>query len=167
MALATVRRSNIEIIGIPPSRPRTKPKALNIGLERARSAFVVVYDAENRPHTQHLRAALAAFEDDAELACVQAPLVIDNANESWISRQFAAEYAIQFRQMLPLLAQLKLPLPLGSTSKHFRTDALRKVGGWDAYNVCEDRSNFASKLNRFRTSPFHIPFVSQSYASAA
>lgn len=37
----------------------------------------------------------------------------------------------------------------------------------DAFNVCEDRSNFASKLNRFRTSPFHIPFVSQSRASAA
>jgi DNA polymerase-3 subunit epsilon len=28
-------------------------------------------------------------------------------------------------------------------------------------NVCEDRSNFANKLNRFRTSAFHIPFVSQ------
>jgi cellulose synthase/poly-beta-1,6-N-acetylglucosamine synthase-like glycosyltransferase len=85
-----------------------------------------------------VRAALAAFEDDAELACVQAPLVIDNSEESWISRQFAAEYAIQFRQMLPLLAQLRLPLPLGGASNHFRTEALRRVGGWDAYNVTED-----------------------------
>lgn len=38
---------------------------------------------------------------------------------------------------------------------------------WDTYNVSEVRSNFASKLNGFRTSAFHIPFVSQSYASAA
>lgn len=167
MALATVRTTNIEIISIPPSNPRTKPKALNVGLERALGDYIVVYDAEDRPHPQQLRAALAAFEDDAELACVQAPLVIDNADASWISRQFAAEYAIQFRQMLPLLAQLKLPLPLGGTSNHFRIDALRQVGGWDAYNVSDDRANFANKLNRFRTSSFHIPFVSQSCASAA
>lgn len=161
-ALAIVRTSNIEIITIPPTKPRTKPKALNVGLDRARGAYVVVYDAEDRPHPQQLRAALAAFEDDASLACVQAPLVVDNANESWISRQFAAEYAIQFRQMLPLLAQLNLPLPLGGTSNHFRTEALRKVGGWDAYNVSEDRSKFANELNRFRTTAFQIPFVSRS-----
>jgi cellulose synthase/poly-beta-1,6-N-acetylglucosamine synthase-like glycosyltransferase len=167
MALATVRTTNIEIISIPPSNPRTKPKALNVGLERALGDYIVVYDAEDRPHPQQLRAALAAFEDDAELACVQAPLVIDNAGASWISRQFAAEYAIQFRQMLPLLAQLKLPLPLGGTSNHFRIDALRQVGGWDAYNVSDDHANFANKLNRFRTSAFDIPFASQSCASAA
>ena len=86
-----------------------------------------------------LRAALAAFEDDApELACVQAPLTIDNAGASWIARQFAAEYAIQFREILPLLARLRLPLPLGGTSNHFRTEALRAAGGWDPFNVTED-----------------------------
>jgi cellulose synthase/poly-beta-1,6-N-acetylglucosamine synthase-like glycosyltransferase len=166
-ALAMARAPHFEVVLIPPSAPRTKPKALNVGLARARGEYVVVYDAEDRPHPQQLRAALAAFEDNADLACVQAPLVIDNASVSWISRQFAAEYAIQFRQMLPLLAKLGLPLPLGGTSNHFRTAALRAVGGWDPFNVSEDRSNFASKLNRFRTSPFHIPFVSQSCASAA
>src|SRR5262249_40117501 len=72
------------------------------------------------------------------LACVQAPLVVDNAEASWIARQFAAEYAIQFREILPFLAELDLPLPLGGTSNHFRVDALRRVGGWDAWNVTED-----------------------------
>ncbi|MCC6789205.1 MAG: glycosyltransferase, partial [Hyphomonadaceae bacterium] len=100
--------SHIEVVIIPACAPRTKPKALNVGLARARGDFVVIYDAEDRPHAQQLNAALAAFEDGAaELACVQAPLVIDNADESWISRQFAAEYAIQFREMLPLLAHFK------------------------------------------------------------
>lgn len=138
IALAMMGPPHIEIVLIPPAAPRTKPKALNVGLARASGAFVVVYDAEDRPHPQQLRAALAAFEDDAGLACVQAPLVIDNASAAWISRQFAAEYAIQFRQMLPLLAHLGLPLPLGGTSNHFRIDALRAVGGWDPYNVTED-----------------------------
>ncbi len=64
--------------------------------------------------------------------------MIDNAPASWISRQFAAEYAIQFRQMLPLLAQVGLPLPLGGSSNHFRTELLRGAGGWDPFNVTED-----------------------------
>jgi cellulose synthase/poly-beta-1,6-N-acetylglucosamine synthase-like glycosyltransferase len=167
-ALAATGAAHIEVLIIPACAPRTKPKALNVGLARARGEYVVVYDAEDRPHPQQLRAALAAFEDGAErLACVQAPLSIDNASASWISRQFAAEYAIQFREVLPLLARAELPLPLGGTSNHFRVDVLRLAGGWDPYNVSEDRSNFASKLKRFRTSAFHIPFVSQSCASAA
>lgn len=138
-ALAVSTAPHMEVVIIPPCAPRTKPKALNIGLARARGAFVVVYDAEDRPNPYQLRAALAAFEDGGDrLACVQAPLRIDNPNVSWIADQFAAEYAIQFGEMLPLLARLGLPLPLGGTSNHFRTDVLREIGGWDAYNVTED-----------------------------
>jgi glycosyltransferase XagB len=138
-ALAVSGAAHIEVVIVPTAAPRTKPKALNVGLARARGEFVVVYDAEDRPHAQQLRAALAAFEDgDDRLACVQAPLVIDNADASWIARQFAAEYAIQFREVLPLLARLRAPVSLGGSSNHFRTDALRKIGGWDSHNVTED-----------------------------
>ncbi len=138
-ALAVTGASHIEVVIVPAAAPRTKPKALNAGLARAHGEFVAVYDAEDRPHPQQLRAALAAFEDGGEqLACVQAPLSIDNPDASWIARQFAAEYAIQFREILPLLARLGLPLPLGGSSNHFRTEALRAVGGWDSYNVTED-----------------------------
>jgi len=140
-ALSVSAAPHIEVVIIPACTPRTKPKALNVGLARARGEFVVVYDAEDRPHPQQLRAALAAFEDGGEdLACVQSPLSIDNADASWIARQFAAEYAIQFREMLPLLARLDLPLPLGGTSNHFRTQALRGAGGWDPFNVSKDRA---------------------------
>ncbi|MEZ5995423.1 MAG: glycosyltransferase [Hyphomonadaceae bacterium] len=167
-ALAAANAPHIEVVIIPAAPPRTKPKALNAGLARARGQFVAIYDAEDRPHPQQLRAALAAFEDGGPLlACVQAPLAIDNPDASWIARQFAAEYAIQFREVLPLLARLGLPLPLGGTSNHFRTDVLRAGGGWDPFNVSEDRANFASKLNRFRTRASHVPFVSHSCASAA
>jgi cellulose synthase/poly-beta-1,6-N-acetylglucosamine synthase-like glycosyltransferase len=138
-ALAFAGAPHIEIVEIPVAAPRTNPKALNIGLARARGEFIVVYDAEDRPHPQQLRVALAAFEDGgAELACVQAPRQIDNANISWIAAHFAAEYAIQFRELLPLLARCGLPLPLGGSSNHFRTELLRAAGGWDPYNVTED-----------------------------
>ncbi len=137
--LAAARAPHMEVVIVPASAPRTKPKALNVGLARARGDYVVVYDAEDRPHPQQLRAALAAFEDgDDTLACVQAPLAIDNAGASWLARQYAAEYAIQFFAVLPFLARHRLPLPLGGTSNHFRTQKLREAGGWDPYNVTED-----------------------------
>lgn len=149
-ALAVANAPHIEVVVIPPALPRTKPKALNAGLARARGEYIVVYDAEDRPHPQQLRAALAAFEDGGrDLACVQAPLAIDNAHASWIASQFAAEYAIQFREMLPFLARLGWPLPLGGTSNHFRTEALREIGGWDSYNVTED-ADLGYRLARAR-----------------
>jgi cellulose synthase/poly-beta-1,6-N-acetylglucosamine synthase-like glycosyltransferase len=40
--------------------------------------------------------------------------------------------------MLPGLDHLRLPIPLGGTSNHFRTSALRELGGWDPFNVTED-----------------------------
>ena len=40
--------------------------------------------------------------------------------------------------MLPGLDRLKLPIPLGGTSNHFKTEALRQIGGWDPFNVTED-----------------------------
>jgi hypothetical protein len=64
--------------------------------------------------------------------------VIDNGQASWISRQFAAEYAIHFGQMLPLLAAGRLPIPLGGSSNFIRARALSEVGAWDAWNVTED-----------------------------
>jgi cellulose synthase/poly-beta-1,6-N-acetylglucosamine synthase-like glycosyltransferase len=144
-ALSAANGPHIEVVIIPVAVPRTKPKALNIGLARARGEFVVVYDAEDRPHAQQLRAALAAFEEsEPALACLQAPLVIDNAEQSWIARQFAAEYAIQFREVLPLLARMHMPLALGGSSNHFRVEALRQAGGWDAYNVSECEVAFAA-----------------------
>lgn len=166
-ALAVSGAPHIEVVIIPACAPRTKPKALNVGLAQARGEFVVVYDAEDRPHPQQLRAALAAFEDGGDnLACVQAPLSIDNADVSWIARQFAAEYAIQFREVLPLLAHFKLPLPLGGTSNHFRTDVLRQTGGWDPFNVSEDRRKFAKRNLHLQGGTHHVPFLSRSLTSA-
>jgi cellulose synthase/poly-beta-1,6-N-acetylglucosamine synthase-like glycosyltransferase len=48
----------------------------------------------------------------------------------------------------PGFANLKLPVPLGGSSNHFRTEALREVGGWDAWNVTED-ADLGLRLARF------------------
>jgi glycosyltransferase XagB len=130
---------NFRVVIVPPGGPRTKPNALQTALPFAKGRFLTVYDAEDRPDPNQLRAAFDAFVTGSKnLAVVQAPLVTWNQSESWIAQQFALDYAIWFRVMLPAFARLSGLIPLGGTSNHFRTDILRKVGGWDPYNVTED-----------------------------
>nr|CAD6426285.1 glycosyl transferase [Rhizobium sp. Q54] len=131
--------AQFEIVEVPPATPRTKPKALSYTLPGIRGDFVVIYDAEDRPHPAQLREAHQRFlELPEEVACLQAPLIVTNGRRSWISALFALEYAALFRGLLPFLARHRMPMPLGGTSNHFRTDVLRKVGGWDPFNVTED-----------------------------
>lgn len=149
-ALARLRhRPHLRILIAPAVAPKTKPKALNYALAFARGSFIAVFDAEDRPDPGQLRAALAAFDAASpETACVQASLCIDNLTHNWLSRTFLAEYAGQFDLFLPGLAALGLPLPLGGTSNHFRTDVLRTLGAWDPHNVTED-ADLGFRLARF------------------
>lgn len=129
--------------------PRTKPKALNCALPFMHGDLVVVYDAEDRPEPDQLRRAADAFlNGEASLACVQARLTVDNTDDSWLSRLFTAEYCGLFDVLLPGLAALRLPIPLGGSSNHFRASVLRAVGGWDPYNVTED-ADLGIRLARF------------------
>jgi cellulose synthase/poly-beta-1,6-N-acetylglucosamine synthase-like glycosyltransferase len=70
--------------------------------------------------------------------CVQAELQYFNPETNVLTRWFAAEYACNFSLVLPGLTRTDAPVPLGGTSNHFRTQALRELGGWDGYNVTED-----------------------------
>lgn len=128
-----------ETVLVPYSLPRTKPKACNYALHFARGQFLVIFDAEDRPCTDQLRKAVAAFRAlPAETACLQARLIIDNARDGLLPTLFAIDYDIWFSVLLPGLARLQVPIPLGGTSNHFRIGALRQVYGWDPFNVTED-----------------------------
>jgi cellulose synthase/poly-beta-1,6-N-acetylglucosamine synthase-like glycosyltransferase len=130
---------HFEIVEVPDRQPRTKPKALNYALAGARGDYLVIYDAEDRPHFEQLREAHAHFSaTPVEVACLQAPLIIGNAGDSWLSAVFSLEYSGLFRRLLPFLGSRRQPMPLGGTSNHFRIEVLREVGAWDPYNVTED-----------------------------
>ncbi len=131
--------SRFLVIEVPPSLPRTKPKAANYALGFLSGDFTVIYDAEDRPETDQLLKAVAAFRAAPErIACLQARLNFYNAAENWLTRMFALDYALWFDFLLPGLERLCVPMPLGGTSNHFRTHALRAIAGWDPYNVTED-----------------------------
>ena len=155
-----------DLVIVPPIGPRTKPKALAYGLAFARGEFLTVYDAEDRPHPAQLRSAHARFAAaPSDLGCLQAPLVVDNARDSWLALSFAIEYAALFDGLLPALAKLRLPLPLGGTSNHFRTDALVAVGAWDPYNVTED-ADLGIRLARrgYRAETLDLPTLEEAPA---
>src|SRR5690606_15621773 len=133
--LAAIRaldlRSYVEVVEVPVSLPRTKPKALSYALPLSTGDYVVIFDAEDRPHPYQLVEAWHRFRVSNEnLACLQAPLVVTNGNASWLARMFAFEYSALFTIVLPWLARQRLVLPLGGTSNHFRRSALEEAGGW-------------------------------------
>ncbi|MGO2660080.1 glycosyltransferase family 2 protein [Mycetocola reblochoni] len=131
--------ANMHIVTIPAGQPQTKPRACNVGLALATGEFLVIYDAEDRPDPDQLKKALIAFgKGGPTTVCVQAALNYFNATENVLTRMFTLEYSFWFDYMLGGLDYATLPIPLGGTSNHFRTDALRELGGWDPYNVTED-----------------------------
>jgi cellulose synthase/poly-beta-1,6-N-acetylglucosamine synthase-like glycosyltransferase len=123
---------------VPVGEPRTKPRALNYALARATGDLIVVYDAEDVPEPDQLHRAARLFATSPRLGCVQARLNVLNADETWLTRQFAIEYTVLFDCLLPTLQRLKLPVPLGGTSNHFSRAVLDEVGAWDPFNVTED-----------------------------
>ena len=146
-AMAAGAGSHIEVVRVPPVGPRTKPKACQVGLARARGRYVTIFDAEDEPEPLQLRRAIVAFRRHKDIACFQAILSYRNPGQNLITRWFTAEYAMWFRQFLPGLVRLGAPLPLGGTSNHFRRRVLREVGAWDPFNVTED-ADLGIRLSR-------------------
>lgn len=128
-----------EVVMVPPSMPKTKPKALNYALQFARGEYVAVYDAEDRPDPLQLKKAVALFRSsDSDVACLQAQLNFYNPRENWLARLFTLEYSLLFDFLLPGMEKMGLPLPLGGTSNHFKAQVLREAHAWDPFNVTED-----------------------------
>jgi cellulose synthase/poly-beta-1,6-N-acetylglucosamine synthase-like glycosyltransferase len=128
-----------EIIIVPRSEPQTKPKACNFALRFARGEYLVIYDAEDRPEPDQLRKVVATYRrSPPNTVCLQCRLNYYNAKENWLTRMFTLDYALWFDQVLPGLERLGMPIPLGGTSNHFRTDVLRELHAWDPFNVTED-----------------------------
>lgn len=124
---------------VPNADVRTKPRACNHGLRRAKGEFCVIYDAEDAPDHDQLKKAVILFRKiGEEYACIQARLNYYNPNDNILTRWFTIEYSYWFDYYLEGLYSVGCPIPLGGTSNHFRTKLLKRVGAWDPYNVTED-----------------------------
>jgi cellulose synthase/poly-beta-1,6-N-acetylglucosamine synthase-like glycosyltransferase len=129
----------MSIIKVPKVQVDTKPLVCDYGLRFATGDFTVVYDAEDKPESDQLKKAVVGF-DKAKLdtMCLQGKLNFYNTRTNLLTRFFSLEYGMWFDYFLPGLQQIGSPVPLGGTSNHFITSALRRTGEWDPYNVTED-----------------------------
>lgn len=140
--------SYFEIIVVPASLPKTKPKACNYGLSLARGEFCVIFDAEDIPDPLQLKKAYLVFKNSpADIGCIQAKLNFYNSRQNFLTRLFTADYSLWFNLVLTGLQSINAPIPLGGTSNHFRTAVLREMNGWDAFNVTED-ADLGIRLNK-------------------
>lgn len=129
----------IEVIKVPYCLPRTKPKALNYAMNYIKGSYLVIYDAEDEPDKEQLIKAVARFAHLPEsCAALQASLNFYNSNENLLTALFSIEYMLWFEYFLKALSLSNLPVPLGGTSNHIKVSVLRKLGGFDSYNVTED-----------------------------
>jgi glycosyltransferase XagB len=129
----------MRVIVVPQGELKTKPRALNHALDRARGSIIGIYDAEDAPAPDQIRRVVDRFHQrGSEVACLQGVLDFYNPRTNWLSRCFTMEYAAWFRILLPGMARLGLAVPLGGTTLFFRREALESLGGWDAHNVTED-----------------------------
>ncbi len=138
-AIALRPSYQFDIIRVPASNPRTKPKACNYALRFARGEFVTVFDADDCPEPLQLKKAVYLFRTLPDnVACLQSRLNYYNFNDNWLTRFFSLEYTMLFHFMLTGLERLGIPLPLGGTSNHISLARLKALGEWDPYNVTED-----------------------------
>jgi cellulose synthase/poly-beta-1,6-N-acetylglucosamine synthase-like glycosyltransferase len=130
---------SISVVVVPDGRPKTKPKACNVGLELATGDYVVIFDAEDIPERDQLKKAVCAFDRlDEKVFCLQAKLHYYNISQNILTRLFTLEYSLWFDLVLTGLQLVNAPIPLGGTSNHFRANQLRELHGWDPFNVTED-----------------------------
>lgn len=124
---------------VPNSLPKTKPKACNYGLLKAKGEYLVIYDAEDKPDPMQLKKAYLAYKRlPKNVVCLQSKLNYYNQDQNLLTRLFTAEYSYWFDVALPGLQSMDTIIPLGGTSNHFKTNFLKKLGGWDPFNVTED-----------------------------
>ncbi|MDQ2091674.1 glycosyltransferase [Marimonas arenosa] len=129
----------MRVVEVPEGQPKTKPRAMNYGLDFCDGDIVGIWDAEDAPDPDQITRVVERFaQAPSDVACLQGVLDYYNSRQNWLARCFSVEYAAWFRLILPGMERLGLAIPLGGTTCFFRRDVLEEMGGWDAHNVTED-----------------------------
>ncbi|KKQ77856.1 MAG: Glycosyltransferase, group 2 family protein [Candidatus Daviesbacteria bacterium GW2011_GWA1_38_7] len=130
-----------EVVVVPHSLPKTKPKACNFGLQKALGEYLVIFDAEDIPEKDQLKKAVIAFEKvNTNVVCIQAKLNFYNPHQNTLTKLFTSEYSLWFDLVLPGLQSINAPIPLGGTSNHFKTSTLKNLKGFDSTTYEEANS---------------------------
>jgi len=111
-----------------------KAQRLNELLRSVNSDYVLVLDADHWVEPDLVNRMLPGFEQDADVACVQAASAVRNAGTNLLTKLLEMEYQFRCKGIYP---GKKIGIFLGSGAM-FERRALLDVGGFDAGMLTED-----------------------------
>lgn len=141
-------RDKIKIISIDRNPDERKGAPMNAALKVAKGEFFVCLDADSIPEKDALLKILPHFSD-RDVACVLPSMKVDNPKSFWQKAQWT-EYLVNmfYKKLMGNLNCIHVaPGPFSV----YRTDVLRKVGGYDEKNLTEDLEiTYKLQKNQYR-----------------
>jgi cellulose synthase/poly-beta-1,6-N-acetylglucosamine synthase-like glycosyltransferase len=115
-----------------------KAEALAAGLERNKSPFVAILDADFRPPPNWLRAVLPKLLADPRAGFVQSRCEFANADANWLTRVQGLLFDAHFVMEQGVRANAGLHFQFNGTAAVWRRRAIEDAGGWSGDSLCED-----------------------------
>lgn len=130
-----IRNAKVIIVD-PDHRPLNKPYQMNVALEVAKYDHVVIFDSEDEVHSKILAIANTIYQNK-NVDIVQAGVQLVNYADRWFSSANVLEYFFWFKSRMHAHMNAQVA-PLGGNTVFFKTDQLRKIGGWNENCLTED-----------------------------
>lgn len=127
--------TDIKLFNKRKERGKGKAAPMNYGLKRAKGEFLVCFDADSSVSPATLKRLLAHFTDEnvgAVLPCMKA-----RSPRTFIQKVQFAEYLINMFYK-KLMGQIDCVHVVPGAFSIYRTDVVRKLGGFDEKNIVED-----------------------------
>lgn len=133
------RDNRVELFNIPKGKGgKGKSRALNLGVIRAKSDIIAVYDADNTPEKNSLRYLVAQLLLNRELGGVIGKFRTVNKNHNILTKFINVE-TLSFQSMLQAGRwQMHGIATLPGTNFVMWTSLIRQLGGWDEEALTED-----------------------------
>ncbi len=131
----TIGKSNLRLVTYDVA-PVNKPHGLNHALKESRGDVVVIFDAEDEPHTE-LFHIINTEMIQRNLDVVQSGVQLMNYDYRWYSLFNVLEYYFWFKSSLHYFANQGVTT-LGGVTVFFKRSWLNHVGGWDNSCLTED-----------------------------
>ncbi len=115
-----------------------KSRALNLGIQRAHSDVIAIYDADNTPDSESLRYLVSTLVTDKELGAVLGKFRTVNKNVNLLTRFINIE-TLSFQSMLQAGRwQMHNIATLPGTNFVMWSWLIKKLNGWDEEALTED-----------------------------
>ncbi len=116
--------------------PINKPHGLNVGLQNTRNEVVTIFDAEDDIHPDIFNVINTLMVTE-QVPVIQGGVQLMNYQSRWYSTLNVLEYFFWFKSRLHYHAR-QGSITLGGNTVFFTRDILKRLGGWDEYNLTED-----------------------------